>query len=99
MNVVKALATVVGTAVGFGVGGTAIGALLGHVAPGFFRQMLPLRDPANFNPVELGIGLGLTNGLGWGLAIGVLLVAIIAWKETRVARKEAQDRVNDSINR
>ena len=99
MNLVKALATVVGMAVGFGVGGTAIGALLGHVAPGFFRQMLPLRDPANFNPVELGIGLGLTNGLGWGLAIGVLLVAIIAWKETRVARKEAQDRVNDSINR
>jgi hypothetical protein len=96
MNVVKALATVVGTAVGFGVGGTAIGALLGYAAPGFFRQMLPLRDPANFNPVELGVGLGLTNGLGWGLAIGVLLVAIIAWKETRLARKEARDSANKS---
>ena len=92
MNVTKALATVVGTAVGFGAAGTAIGALLGKVAPGFFRQLLPLRDPVNFNPVELGIGLGLTNGLGWGVVVGVLLVAIIAWKETRVARKEAQER-------
>jgi hypothetical protein len=99
MNVTKALATVVGTAVGFGAAGTAIGLFLGKVAPGFFRQMLPLRDPASFNPLELGIGLGLTNGLGWGLVVGVLLVAIIAWKETRLARKEAQDRVNDSINR
>ena len=38
----------------------------------------------------------LTNGLGWGLAIGVLLVAIIAWKETRLARKEARDTANVS---
>jgi hypothetical protein len=45
MNVTKALATVVGTALGFGAIGTAIGVFLGKVAPGFFRQMLPLRDP------------------------------------------------------
>jgi len=50
MNVTKALATVVGTALGFGAAGTAIGVFLGKVAPGFFRQMLPLRDPANPNP-------------------------------------------------
>jgi hypothetical protein len=99
MNVTKALATVVGTAVGFGAAGTAIGVLLGKVAPGFFRQMLPLRDPANFNPLELGFGLGLTNGLGWGLVVGVLLVAIIAWKETRLTRKEVQGKANDSINK
>ncbi len=94
MNLTKALATVVGTAIGFGISGTFIGAFLGRVAPSFFRQLLPLRDPANFNPVELGIGLGLTNGLGWGLAIGILIVAIIAWKETRLARKDARDSAN-----
>jgi multisubunit Na+/H+ antiporter MnhE subunit len=94
MNVVNALATVVGTGVGFGIAGTAIGAILGYVAPGFFRQMLPLRDPANLNPVEVGIGLGLTNGLGWGLAVGVLLVAILAWRETRLARKERHEGAN-----
>jgi len=43
MNVTKALVTVVGTAVGFGAAGTGIGLFLGKVAPGFFRQMLPLR--------------------------------------------------------
>ena len=87
MNVLKALATVVGTGLGFGILGSAIGALLGQVAPSFFRQMLPLRDPATFNPVQVGFGLGLTNGLGWGLVVGVLLVAILAWRETRLTRK------------
>jgi len=91
MNVNRALATVVGTGIGFGVAGSLIGALLGRIAPGFYRQMLPLRDPANFDPVEVGIGLGLTNGLGWGLVVGVLLVAIIAWKDTRLARKDTED--------
>jgi hypothetical protein len=91
MNVNRALATVAGTGIGFGIAGSLIGALLGRIAPGFYQQMLPLRDPVHFNPVEVGIGLGLTNGLGWGLAIGVLLVAIIAWKDTRLARKEPQD--------
>ncbi|MFI5091196.1 MAG: hypothetical protein ACHP7P_14185 [Terriglobales bacterium] len=89
MNIGKALTTVVGTAIAFGAGGGAIGALLGRVAPGFFRQVLPVRDPATFSPVEVGFGLGLTNGLGWGVAVGVLLVAIIAWKETRLTRKDA----------
>ena len=99
MNITKALATVVGTALGFGVAGTGIGVFLGKVAPGFFRQMLPLRDPASFNPQEVGIGLGLTNGLGWGLVVGVLLVAIIAWKESRLTRKETQNRAKVSITK
>ncbi len=83
MNVVKALATVVGTSIGFGIAGLAIGAFLGKVAPGFYRQLFPVRDATNFDAVELGIGLGLTNGLIWGLVIGILIVAIIVWKETR----------------
>jgi hypothetical protein len=62
MNVSRALTTVVGTGIGFGVAGSLIGGLLGRIAPGFHRQMPPLRDPASFDPVEVGIGLGLTNG-------------------------------------
>ncbi len=83
MNIFKALATVVGTAIGFGAAGTGIGWFLGSYAPNFYRQILPVRDPESFDPVEIGIGLGLVNGLIWGLIIGILTVAIIAWKETR----------------
>ena len=70
MNVLKALATVVGTAIGFGATGTAIGVLLGKFAPSFYRQTVPLREPESFDAVELGLGLGLLNGLVWGLVVG-----------------------------
>jgi hypothetical protein len=87
MNIFKALATIVGTALAFGAAGMGLGVALGKVAPGFYRQTIAVRDPASFNPVELGLGLGLTNGLIWGLVIGLVVVAILAWKETRRPRR------------
>jgi hypothetical protein len=88
VNVLKALATVVGTALGFGIAGTALGAFLGTVAPSFFRLTFGGRGRGELDPVELGLAMGLINGLIWGLVIGVLLVAILAWRETRLARKD-----------
>jgi hypothetical protein len=87
MNALKALATVVATAVIFGLAGTGVGVFLGKAAPSFYRQTVVIRDPESFDPVELGIGLGLTNGLIWGLVIGTLIVAVLAWKETRRPRQ------------
>ena len=55
MEILKALATVVGTAAGLGIFGTIIGVFLGRFAPELFRHMLPLRDPIDFNPVEVGL--------------------------------------------
>ena len=87
MNVFKALATVVGSALGFGAAGTGIGYLLGTYAPNFFRQTFPIRDPESFNPLEIGLATGLINGLIWGLVIGILTVGIFAWKESRTSYK------------
>ena len=87
MTLFKALATVVGTAIGFGIAGTGIGAFLGRFTPAFFR-LFPFRDLENLNPLELGIGLGLVNGLIWGLLIGVAVVGIVSWRETRMSRKD-----------
>ena len=87
MTLFKALATVVGTAIGFGIAGTGIGAFLGRFTPALFR-LFPLRDLENLDPSELGIGLGLVNGLIWGLVIGVLVVGIVSWRETRMSRKD-----------
>lgn len=88
MNVVKALATVVATAVVFGVCGTGIGMFLGKMAPSFLQHAVRATAGEALDPMELGIGLGLTNGLTWGLVIGILTVAILAWKESRFARGE-----------
>jgi hypothetical protein len=88
MNVLKALATVIGTAIGFGAAGAAIGVFLGKAAPGFYRQTIALRDQASFDPVELGLGLGLTNGLIWGMVVGMVVVAVLAWKESRRLGRE-----------
>jgi hypothetical protein len=87
MNIFKALATVIGTAIGFGTTGAAIGMFLGKAAPGFYRQTIAIRDEATFDAVELGLGFGLTNGLIWGMVIGMLIVAVFAWKERRVTKQ------------
>ncbi len=88
MNVLKALVTVIGTAISFGAAGATIGVFLGKVAPGFYRQTIAIRDQASFNAVELGLGFGLTNGLIWGMVIGMLIVAVFAWKERRFIRED-----------
>ncbi len=87
MTLFKALATVVGTSIGFGIAGTGIGAFLGNFTPAFFL-LFPIRDFENVSPLELGIGLGLVNGLIWGLVTSVLLVGILSWKETRMSRED-----------
>ena len=93
MTLFKALATVVGTSIGFGIVGTGIGAFLGKFTPGFFLHLFPLRDVENLNPLEFGVGLGLVNGLTWGLVIGVLVVGIVSWRETRLVRKDQPSEV------
>jgi predicted DNA repair protein MutK len=92
MSVMKALLTVAGTAAGFGLAGGIIGGLLGALAPSYYRHIFAVRDAASFNPTELGIGMGVTAGLIWGLVVGLLIVAIIAWKETRISRRDREDK-------
>ena len=87
MTLFRAFATVVGTAIGFGIAGTGIGAFLGRFTPAFFRLSF-FGGSENLNPLELGIGLGLVNGLIWGLVIGVLVVGIVSWKETRMSQED-----------
>lgn len=80
----RAVLTVLTTAASLTILGGILGGVLGAVTPGYYKQVFNLRDEVS--TTELGIGLGVTQGVIWGLIIGVLLVAIMAWKETRVAK-------------
>jgi hypothetical protein len=68
--------------VGVVIGGS-IGCSLGFLAPGFYRSFFPMAHAADFQPVEIGIGLGLTQGLGLGLLIGCVVVLAVAWSNAR----------------
>lgn len=58
-----------------GVGGL-FGAALGTFVPGYYRTVFAAGSLPNFNPIQLGIGLGVTQGFAMGLALSICAVAI-----------------------
>ena len=62
------------TGAAFGIGGGLIGALIGTLAPNCYRTLFTNGTNPDFNPVQFGIGLGVTQGLVIGIAVAVVLV-------------------------
>jgi hypothetical protein len=81
--------TVFGSAVAGGVLGLLIGAALGAFAPGYYRSIFINGDSPSFDPLAMGIGLGLTQGVFLGGLVGIVLVALFYWYRSRsIARQE-----------
>ena len=94
MTILKASATVGGSALVGAAAGTTIGFCLGQYFPGSYRSMFVHGIDPRFNPVEVGIGLGCTQGLIAGVVIGLVIVLAVTWYEIRVA--EIQSRTRDA---
>lgn len=69
---VVAVCTIVGASIG-----TGAGYVLGRFAPGYYRSMFGQGNAPGFDPVQMGIGLGLTQGIALGFIAGIVI--IIAW--------------------
>lgn len=82
----RSIGIVFGCSVLCGLIGLAIGAMLGWVAPGYYRAIFSSGDAANFDPVSVGIGLGLTQGVVFGGINGLALVALHYWYLTRLMK-------------
>lgn len=82
LTVSRAIRSILVTALSFGLIGMGLGALLGTLAPGAIR-LLPIPNVDTYDPVELGLALGLFNGVTWGLVVSVIVVIVISWKEAR----------------
>jgi hypothetical protein len=68
--------------------GAGVGAILGRWAPDFVRLIVgEARGRGDLDPAELGLGLGIVNGMLWGLLAGVVVVVVAAWRETSRARR------------
>jgi hypothetical protein len=86
MTIREAL-TVVGSVTLFGTAlGGGVGYALGKHYPNYYRIVFRVDPKAEFDPVAVGLGLGISQGMIGGAAVGLAVVAIVAWYRTRLAR-------------
>ncbi len=87
----SALTTVLVWSVTFACVGAMIGAAIGTVAPEYYRSVFRLGDLPNFHPLQIGIGLGATQGVASGVAISLAVLALLAWRDVRITRPAEND--------
>ena len=86
MTLKKALAIVLSGSTVFALLGGGLGAVLGVMAPGYYRTVFGRRgNVPDFDPFQVGIGLGLTQGLGAGIVLSLAVVTLLAWRDFRTA--------------
>lgn len=73
-----------------GVLGLGIGAALGAIVPGYYRSVFRSGSDAHFDPIAVGIGQGLTQGVLFGGIVGLLLVAMWYWYHLRQSRESVK---------
>lgn len=86
MTTKNALITVLAWGVIFACVGSAMGAMIGAVAPEYYRSVFRVGHSTEFNPLQVGIGLGATQGVSSGIAIAIIVLALLAWRDVRFAR-------------
>lgn len=83
MTIRKGLVTVAGCTFGGGAVGGLLGYAIGAFAPDAYVAMFRLPLDGQISPAEVGVGLGVGQGMILGAVIGILLVAIVTWFEVR----------------
>lgn len=78
------------TVIGFLAAGGAVGGATGYIVGTYFADALrvqfrQLRDDG-LNPVQVGVGIGIPQGMMLGALAGVAVVAILAWHASRTRR-------------
>ena len=86
MTLTKGLSTVALTALACGAAGLGLGWGIGRFAPDSYRTVFAHAPP--FDPVQVGVALGLAQGVLAGLAVGAIVVGLVTWYEIRTADRE-----------
>ena len=74
----------------FAIIGGFLGYVLGEFAPDYYRSVFARTD-SDFNSVQVGLGLGMTQGAAAGAFMGFGLVALAAWFDSRRADRVSTD--------
>ena len=88
MSIFRGFAIIFIFVVSFAVVGGLLGFGLGVGVPSYYRTVVVGGDDPDFNPVLVGLGLGIPQGAVSGLVIGSVLV--LARRAVPAARSEGQ---------
>lgn len=91
MTIARGFAIIIASAVGFGSGGAAIGYALARMAPSYYRGVFSNGESPGFDPVQVGLGLGVSQGTVAGLLVGSVVVLAVALSGLRRPKKEPLD--------
>jgi hypothetical protein len=84
MTVVRGFGIVLCSAAGFGAGGALVGYALAHLTPAYYETVL-VRGESSRSIDQVGVGLGLTQGVLAGLVVGSVVVLAVALSARRQA--------------
>lgn len=83
MSNARIISTVVLCFSAFGLIGGAAGATLGLLAPGYYRAVIRNGHEPGFDPLQVGIGLGSTQGMLVGIVFAVAILGLQTWSSVR----------------
>lgn len=85
MTVLRGFTITLASSVAFAFFGAVAGYMLGSVAPDYYRTVFRIPSDASIDMAQAGLGLGLTQGFGAGLIVGLVIVVTVAWYNSRAA--------------
>lgn len=88
MTVLRGFVITVASGLAFGCLGAMLGVALGKAAPDYYRIVFHVPPGRPLDPAQAGLGLGLTQGLGGGLCIGLVIVVTVAWYNSRISNRQ-----------
>jgi hypothetical protein len=88
MSLLRGFAIAIVSSVLFGLLGGLLGWVIGAVAPDYYHTVFHIPAGSEVNTAALGFGLGVTQGAGTGLVAGLILVAVVAWYNSRMTKKD-----------
>ena len=89
MTVVRGFIITVASGVAFAVLGGLFGYAMGIFVPDYYRLVFRSHPGVQFDPAQVGLGLGLTQGLAVGLFIGLVTVVAVVWFRSRLTNRSS----------
>jgi hypothetical protein len=88
MTVFRGFAILIGSTFAGFIVGLVGGFIMGHLTPTYFITIWRAENKPWFNPVEMAVAMGTTQGAIVGFIAGAIVVLAVAWYNSR---REALD--------